>query len=103
MSEFISKEKFVKFGCDYSIEEDETMRLRFNNDLLFYKWVLDNGITEFTGGLKEAYELTWDFHRHLYNRKEAGIATKLELAALEQFETFTSSSLFDDEDDEAGD
>lgn len=103
MSEFISKEKFVKAGCEYSIEEDESMRLKFNNDLLFYKWILDQGITEFTGGLKEAYELTWDFHRNLYDRKETGIATKLELAALEQFEIFTSSPLFNDEEKEAGD
>lgn len=97
MKGFINKDKFVEVGCDYSMAEDETMRLKFNNDLLFYKWMLDQGITEFTGGVKEAFEITWDFHRHLFDRKEAGVATKLELAALEQFELFIGNYIDDDE------
>lgn len=100
MKGFVSKEKFVEVGCDMSMAEDEMMRLKFNNDLLFYKWMLDQGITEFTGGVKEAFEITWDFHRHLFNRKEAGVATKLELAALEQFELLVSNYI---DNDEAGD
>jgi len=100
MKEFVSKEKFVEVGCDMSMAEDEMMRLKFNNDLLFYKWMLDQGITEFTGGVKEAFEITWDFHNHLYNRKKAGVATDLELAALEQFDILVSNYI---DDDEAGD
>lgn len=33
---FIEKEKFVKIGRD-TLCEDSFMRLKFNNDLLFYK------------------------------------------------------------------
>lgn len=102
MSEFIDKEKFVKAGCYRTICDDSSMRLNFNNDLLFYKWMLDQGITEFKGGVREGFELTWDFHRHLWNRRESGCATELEISALEAFEAFTSQYM-DDEDYEAGD
>lgn len=100
MKGFINKERFVEVGCDMSVVEDEMMRIKFNNDLLFYKWMLDQGITEFTGGVREAFEITWDFHRHLFDRKEAGVATDLELKALEQFELFIGNYI---DDDEAGD
>lgn len=102
MGKFIDKEKFVEIGCYSAWCGDDTARLKFNNDMLFYKWMLDQGITEFKGGIEEALEITWDFHKHLWNRRESGCATELELAALEQFELFTSQYM-DDEDDEAGD
>lgn len=104
MSKFIDKERFVKIGRD-TLCGDSFMRLKFNNDLLFYKWMLDQGIYEFKGGVEEAFELTWDFHRHLWNRRESGCATDLELAALETFEEFSSQYMdyMNDEDEEAGD
>ncbi len=101
MSKFIDKERFVKIGRDTKCD-DSFMRLKFNNDLLFYRQMLDQGIAEFKGGVEEAFELTWDFHKHLFDRRESGVATELEITALETFEEFASQYM-NGEDNEAGD
>jgi hypothetical protein len=102
--QFIDREVFVTCGMEMSIVSDETMNLKTNNDLMFYGWMLKKGITEITGGVKESFELTWEFHKELFDKREAGTITDRERQALETFEDFMDNyEVLFDQGDEAGD
>ena len=86
MKRFTSKKDYLKnFAQFEGLVDDDLVRDKTNNDILFYKWMLDKGITRFKGGYREALVLTWRFYKDLTKKVKSGVASKMEIRCLEQF------------------
>lgn len=100
----ISKEEFVDAlmnGC--LCPNDEIVNKKFNNDLVFYKMMLDKGITKFEGGAKEGFEITYDLHMELLEQSKVRELTDQEQGMLDAFFEFLKCSYVFDQDEETGD
>lgn len=86
MEKIISKERFVNgFMNLATFNADELTNLKFNNDIVFYKRLLDKGITHFEGGAREGFELTYEIHMELYEESKVRTLTDQEEKMLDTF------------------
>lgn len=105
MEKIISKERFVNGFMRNFAGPDEIVNKKFNNDLVFYKMMLDKGIDHFEGGAREGFAITYDLHMELMEQSKVRTLTAQEEQMLDTFLELLNgcSWIFEEADEEDSD